>query len=525
MTYSLTGIFPYSIPFLVKVPALLWRQNKNDSWEDWDQDEACDGSYFDYKVNHSSHETVTNWVTSMNLIWAEDYKVGLFGTLYFLGFFIGSAFLLRYADLKGRRKLVMIGILGSVIWSFLIFVIENIIITYLLMFVMGVFVSLRMLLSFIYALELVPSKNKKLWNLIAAFVDGLVMIILAGWFYLILYGESTIVIYIIFSLVSLYYVYKAPESPQYLYSRKKWAELHKAFERISQINHITWQGFKFDKEHIQVNEFNIKQSWTSMIKDKKTFRNLTIMMINWSTCSFTFYLLSYYTKYFEGNIYSNTVILGIADILGTMCMRGLQYYFQTGVGFIISFLLVFFVSLLYYTIMSHVFVVACWVFMMRFGITVSFGLAYYGNGEYFQTDIASTAFGACNTMARFSTIISPMVAEVLTQPIILITCWTFIAAVVSFFLVKPMNVLDSIADAQEQKESNIDDFPDLVRDHCGEHDSNKMPKEEQKTEGDVDESFKDPNDKEFEGKKIAKDKFMIMDYAEGEVDENDLDQL
>lgn len=125
---------------------------------------------------------------------------------------------------------------------------------------MGVFVSLRMLLSFIYALELVPSKNKKLWNLIAAFVDGLVMIILAGWFYLILYGESTIVIYIIFSLVSLYYVYKAPESPQYLYSRKKWAELHKAFERISQINHITWQGFKFDKEHIQVNEFNIKQS-------------------------------------------------------------------------------------------------------------------------------------------------------------------------------------------------------------------------------------------------------------------------
>ena len=65
---------------------------------------------------------------------------------------------------------------------------------------------------------------------------------------------------------------------------------------------------------------------------------------------------------------------------------------------------------------------------MRYGITAAFGFAYYGNAEYFQTDMVSTAFGACNTFARFSTIISPMVAEVLDQPIILLTVCTFISA-------------------------------------------------------------------------------------------------
>jgi MFS family permease len=160
----------------------------------------------------------------MDLICADDYKIGMFGTLYFLGFFLGSAFFLRFADFNGRRKMVMIGIIGTIVTSFLIFIISDMFITYILMFVMGIFVSIRLLLSYLFALELVAQSKKKLWNLIAMLFDALVMILLAGWFYLVLYGESAIMIYILFSFVSLWYVYKAPESPQYLYSKKKWVE-------------------------------------------------------------------------------------------------------------------------------------------------------------------------------------------------------------------------------------------------------------------------------------------------------------
>lgn len=154
----------------------------------------------------------------------------------------------------------MVSILGTVCCGFLIFVQNNLIVTYLCLFVFGVFVSVRVLVSYLYALELVSQTKKKLWNLVASCTDAVVMIFIAGYFYFIKYGESTIVIYVAFSLLSLYFIYRAPESPQFLYTKKSWDSLHAAFSKISRINNKEWQGFKFDKEEQRINEFSIRQS-------------------------------------------------------------------------------------------------------------------------------------------------------------------------------------------------------------------------------------------------------------------------
>ena len=100
---------------------------------------------------------------------------------------------------------------------------------------------------------------------------------------------------------------------------------------------------------------------------------------------------------------------------------------------------------------------------MRYGISVAFSYSYFANSEYFQTDMASTAFGVSNTVARLCTIISPMVAEVLSQPIILITFCTLASASVSFFLDKPLNILG--ADGSENQIEN--EVPDVVKDFYG----------------------------------------------------------
>jgi MFS family permease len=238
----------------------------------------------------------------------------------------------------------MIGIIGTVLCGLIIFVTNSLILTYLALFIFGIFVSVRVLVSYLYAMELVPQKKKKFWNLIAALTDAVVMISVAGYFYIIKYGESTIVFYLIFSIISLIFVYRAPESPQFLYTKKRWEELHSSFSKISRINNKEWSGFKFDREELRMHEFNIKSSCSSMISDRKTFKNLMIMIINWSSCSFSYYLLSYYTKYFKGTIYSNTALLGLADILATFSMRIMQNFFETKTNFMISFSLVFVVS-------------------------------------------------------------------------------------------------------------------------------------------------------------------------------------
>ena len=121
--------------------------------------------------------------------------------------------------------------------------------------------SLRMLVGYIFALELVPQSKKKLWNLISQCTDAMIMIFIAGYFYIIQYGESTVLIYTATSILSVIFVYRAPESPQYLYTTKKWEKCHSSFKKISKINRIEWQGYKFDREtNGPIGEFNIKQN-------------------------------------------------------------------------------------------------------------------------------------------------------------------------------------------------------------------------------------------------------------------------
>ena len=217
-----------------------------------------------------------------------------------------------------------------------------------------------------------------------------------------------------------------------------------------------------------------------------------IMVTNWSTWSFWYYLLSYNSKYFKGNIYSNTALLGFADVWAVLTMRGIQIFFQTRTGFVISYVIVFIISWLYYTVMSSVVMVAIWVLLMRYGITSAFTFSYFGNAEFFQTDMVSTAFGIWNTFARMSTILSPMVTEIMEEPIIILTLLTAISGIVSWFLIKPKNVLDSTAESAYEAQYGINNqeerLPDIVRDF-GCHENLEIQREEEKqTEGDHNES-------------------------------------
>lgn len=181
--------------------------------------------------------------------------------------------------------------------------------------------------------------------------------------------------------------------------------------------------------------------------------------------------------------------------------------------------------------MHEVILVAICVLLMRYGITTAFGFAYFGNSEYFQTDMVSTVFGACNTIARFSTIISPMVAEVLPQPIILITICTFIAAASSLLLIKPANVLgNDDSESQSPHHQQNEDEPDVVRDFYRESNEDEKQKDEDRKTEVNEESFNDNyegNTNDINNKNLPyyekKEKFMIMDDDEEE--EEDEDQI
>ena len=80
------------------------------------------------------------------------------------------------------------------------------------------------------------------------------------------------------------------------------------------------------------------------------------------------------------------------------------------------------------------FVPVC-LFVMNAGVSASFANLYIGHLDLFPMVFASTSMGICNILARFITILAPMVAEV-SEPVpeIVFTTVCIIAAIVSIFV-------------------------------------------------------------------------------------------
>ena len=52
-----------------------------------------------------------------------------------------------------------------------------------------------------------------------------------------------------------------------------------------------------------------------LIKDKDSRNNLLLSLVIWSVSCFNFYLLTFYLKYFPGNIFQNSLSFAVADII------------------------------------------------------------------------------------------------------------------------------------------------------------------------------------------------------------------
>ena len=59
---------------------------------------------------------------------------------------------------------------------------------------------------------------------------------------------------------------------------------------------------KFEKEVSQVENTIEDHSFRALFSDRTRTINIVIMVMNWSVCSFCYYVLGYFIKYLKGNI-------------------------------------------------------------------------------------------------------------------------------------------------------------------------------------------------------------------------------
>ena len=393
----------------------------------------------------STGNKLDNWISDFHLMWSSNVTLGLFGSLHFVGYVLGSVLIIRLGDVYGRKPVLLVWTIITAILIFLMYFTEELWLIYTFLVISGMFIISKGALGYVYMLELLPENKCGNYHSICFLINSIFGIF---WIILFYFLKDLRVFFLIISallILHLIVVIKAPESPKFLYSKQRWNDLHEALLEISKFNKSPEWKHKFK---IELNRFEEPSTDTiSMIealKDSVYRKNLCIMSINWIVWSSCVHLINFYVGKFPGNIYLNGAIIAFADIFSS----GVSYPYVKNLGFSygysISYIIVIFISMIY-TFSPQILVLNyIWVFLIKFCLSLCFSLSYFGGSEFFDVKVKSRSFAIWNFFAKWFTVSAPMIVETLSHPIILIAALVFLAGIASQFLEKPKHIQNGL---------------------------------------------------------------------------------
>ena len=104
-----------------------------------------------------------------------------------------------------------------------------------------------------------------------------------------------------------------------------------------------------------------------------------LLCVEWSVCSFNFYLLSFLLKYIHGNIYINAMVSSIADMIAYSASGVFFNYFRVKKSFLIYWIIAMIggiTLLILEGIDSNDYLIATFVMISRLGLTSSFNTVF-----------------------------------------------------------------------------------------------------------------------------------------------------
>ena len=194
---------------------------------------------------------MNNWVEPLGLDCIEAYRIGLMGSMFFVGVSLMTLYISRSADIYGRKWPTRLSSMFSVPFQVGLFLSKNINLTTVIFFFSGCCSPGKVNVSFVYVCELVPVKYRTYIGTMVLFADAGIVTLLAvyfrfvskQWEYFMLVGMGFNVI----SQIALFFI---PESPKWLHSTKKFDEARKQLVYIARFNGVaSMPMFKFIEEN------------------------------------------------------------------------------------------------------------------------------------------------------------------------------------------------------------------------------------------------------------------------------------
>lgn len=140
----------YNIQYMIMEPAYKCLNDDLITYRKCTKEEICTNSTLKWEVDFSKVESLNNWTQQLDLYCTPSYQLGLFGSMFFFGAFIGSFILPRLADLVGRRPIYLFGLVLYALSAILHPLSSSLYFTYALIFLGGISESGRYYVGFVY---------------------------------------------------------------------------------------------------------------------------------------------------------------------------------------------------------------------------------------------------------------------------------------------------------------------------------------------------------------------------------------
>ena len=184
-------------------------------------------------------------------------------------------------------------------------------------------------------------------------------------------------------------------------------------------------------------EVKMTGSIKDIIKVRRHLVNLIIMVVVWIASSFDYYLLNFQMKNIKGNIFLNTFASAISE-LPAIIISGFMYK-KLGIKItLFSWFTLSFLGGICLLILgnSNEDLIPIFILLSKAGVTATFNMCYLANAQIFPAIFAGTAFGICNIGAKLTTILAPLMAEMVPPVPMIMFCSTACMAAALSFLIK-----------------------------------------------------------------------------------------
>jgi len=191
-------------------------------WKSCTKQEICDRglSKEDYKPDKNDDEYFDNWVDKYDLLCESKVKVGLLGSMFFIGIIATLLILPPLADKYGRKWIFIISNFVQIIGQLGLILSDNIYEAYFFAFLIGCTFSGKVVVGLNYMLEF----NRPKWTETIVYfqlvAESITTILMTIWYQFIDRGWFMLQLLCLIGaiLITVYFIIWVPESPKWLYT-------------------------------------------------------------------------------------------------------------------------------------------------------------------------------------------------------------------------------------------------------------------------------------------------------------------